>query len=260
MKSTILSLAAVTALFIGCGTKTQDNTEEQTETPAETVPVEAHNVLTESEKADGWVLMYDGASSDGWRGYNSQEFPGSWTTDGTLYFSKSRKEEGDGNHDIIYGQEFSNFHFKVEWKVAEAGNSGIFYLGQEGDWGAIYYTAPEMQVLDNERHPDAKNGKDGNHKAGSLYDLIPADPTKVNPAGEWNAAEVIIKDGHVQHIMNGAVVVEYDLWTEEWETMVAGSKFPGLNENWSKVAKSGYIGLQDHDDDVWYRNIKIKEL
>jgi len=117
-----------------------------------------------------------------------------------------------------------------------------------------------MQVLDNDRHPDAEAGKDGNRKAGSLYDLIPAVPQNAKPAGEWNTAEIKVYKGSVWHIQNGETVLEYHLWTPEWNTLVAGSKFPELNPNWAVVATEGYIGVQDHGDDVWYRNIQIREL
>jgi hypothetical protein len=146
----------------------------------------------------------------------------------------------------------------MEWKISEGGNSGIFYLGKEvADW-PIYKTAPEMQVLDNERHPDARAGKDGNRMAGSLYDLLPAVPQNAKPAGEWNSIEIEVFKGSVWHRQNGETVLEYHLWTDDWNKLVAGSKFPELNPDWANVAKSGVIALQDHGDDVWFRNIKIK--
>ena len=150
---------------------------------------------------------------------------------------------------------------KLEWRIAEKGNSGIFYLGSEDPkFKYIFQTAPEMQVLDNARHPDAKLGKDGNRQSGSLYDLIPAKPQNFRGAGEWNEAELIIKDKHVTHIQNGEVVVEYEFGTEAWNELVAGSKFPGLNPDWANLQEKGVFGLQDHGDHVWFRNIKIKEL
>lgn len=221
--------------------------------------LQAQNELSPEEKADGFVLLFDGTSSDGWRGYKKDVFPDRWLIeDGTIHFNP---EAGGSRGDIIVDKMFSNFHLKLEWKIAEAGNSGIFYLGAENDeFGPIYATAPEMQVLDNERHPDAKLGKDGNRMAGSLYDLIPAKPQNFKGAGEWNTAEVIIKDKHVIHKQNGELVVEYTYGTREWDELVGGSKFPGINPTWANLQEKGYIGLQDHGNHVWFRNIKIKEL
>ena len=163
--------------------------------------------------------------------------------------------------DLVYGtQKFSNFDLKIEWKISEGGNSGIFYLAQEVPGKEIWRTAPEFQVLDNDRHPDAMLGKDGNRKAGSLYDLIPAKPQNTKPAGEWNSAEIIVYQGTVVHKQNGETILEYHLWTPEWNELVKNSKFPTYNTDWAKVAKEGLIGLQDHGNDVWYRNIKIRKL
>ncbi|WP_167619767.1 3-keto-disaccharide hydrolase [Maribellus sediminis] len=219
------------------------------------------NQLTKQEKAEGWVLLFDGKTSEGWKGYNKDHFPGGWEiVDGTLHCKGSGQGEAGGRDggDIVTTKEFSNFRLKLEWKISEGGNSGIFYLGKDNTkWPAIYYTAPEMQVLDNERHPDARAGKDGNRKAGSLYDLIPAVPQNAKPVGEWNEVEIEVYRGSVWHRQNGKTVVEYHLWTDDWNKMVADSKFPGLNPDWANIAKSGVIALQDHGDDVWYRNIKI---
>lgn len=264
------SLVAATMMFsavflFSCGgsTQTGDTAEEATEV-SEAAEVVADNTLTEAEKADGWISMFDGKTSNGWRGYGKENFPAAWEiVDGTIHMVGSgRGEAGDAEGgDILYDKEFQNFHFKLEWKISEGGNSGIFYLGQETpDLDFIWKTAPEMQVLDNEKHPDAMLGKDGNRQAGSLYDLIPAKPQNAKPVGEWNQVEIIVFKGTVVHKQNGETVVEYHLWTPEWEELVAGSKFPGLNENWAKVATKGYLGLQDHGDDVWFKNLKVKEM
>ncbi|MCF6222466.1 MAG: DUF1080 domain-containing protein [Flavobacteriaceae bacterium] len=220
------------------------------------------NALTEAEKKDGWVLMFDGKTSNDWRGYKKDHFPNGWVIEnGTIQCLGSGRGEAGNKEggDIIFDEEFQNFTLKLEWKISEGGNSGIFYLGSEG-FDQIWRTAPEMQVLDNDKHPDAKLGKDGNRKSGSLYDLIPAKPQNAKPVGEWNQIEIIVYKGTVIHKMNGETVVEYHLWTPEWNELVAGSKFPKLNKNWADVPTKGYIGLQDHGDDVWYRNIKIKKM
>ncbi len=254
-----------TVAFVACNkaaeesAATEETTTETAETVAEQVP--QANSLTEEEKNEGWMLLFDGTSAEGWRGFGKEEFPEAWkiTEAGELYFAASEITEETTRGDIIYDKEFANFHFKLEWKIAEAGNSGIFYLGKEGK-DYIWMTAPEMQVLDNVNHPDAAMGKDGNRKAGSLYDLYPANPQNANPPGEWNSAEVIHNNGKVQHIQNGEVVVEYEIGTDKWKQDVAASKFPGLNEDWVNIASSGYFGLQDHGDNVWFRNLKVKEM
>jgi len=263
MKKRIFVMAiAIVALSLStaCG---KAEKKEAPAAEAEKVEVKeaAPNTLTEAEKADGWVLLFDGTTSTGWRGYKKDHFPEAWKIeDGTIHMLGSgRGEAGDADGgDIIYDKEFQNFTLSLEWKISEGGNSGIFYLGQE-ELDVIWKTAPEMQVLDNDKHPDAKLGKDGNRMAGSLYDLIPAKPQNAKPVGEWNQVEITVYKGTVVHKQNGVNVVEYHLWTPEWNELVAGSKFPGLNEKWAEVAAKGYIGLQDHGDDVWFRNIKIKE-
>jgi hypothetical protein len=217
------------------------------------------------EKAaeDGWMVLFDGTSTEGWRGVNMDTLPGAWgISDNTLHCVGSGMGEAGAENggDILYDKKFSNFHLKLEWKISEGGNSGIMYLGQEVEGDPIWKTAPEYQVLDNEEHPDAMLGKEGNRQAGSLYDLIPAVPQNAKPAGEWNSCEIMVYKGTVIHKQNGEVVVEYHLWTDDWNNLVAGSKFPDLNPDWANVAKEGYIALQDHGDDVWYRNIMIKEL
>jgi hypothetical protein len=222
------------------------------------------NTLSKEEKAQGWIMLFDGKTNEGWRSYNKTDFPTGWVIENNALKcnASGRGEAGASNGgDIVYKVEkFSDFDLKLEWKISEGGNSGIFYLGREVEGWPIYKTAPEMQVLDNDRHPDALLGKNGNRKAGSLYDLIPANPQNAKPAGEWNNIEIISYQGTVTHKMNGETVVEYHLWTPEWNELVKTSKFPGLNPDWSNVAKEGFIGLQDHGNDVWFRNIKIRKL
>ncbi|NQU84358.1 MAG: DUF1080 domain-containing protein [Mariniphaga sp.] len=224
---------------------------------------EANDATTETVQDDGWITLFDGTSIEGWRGVNKDTLPGAWTiVDGTIHCIESGLGEAGAINggDILYDKKFSNFHLKLEWKIGEGGNSGIFYLGQEVEGDPIWRTAPEYQILDNEKHLDAMLGVDGNRQAGSLYDLLPAKPQNTKPAGEWNTCEILVYDGTVVHKQNGAAVVEYHLWTDHWNTMIANSKFPEYNPNWAEVAKEGYISLQDHGHDVWFRNIVIKEM
>lgn len=219
------------------------------------------NTLSDAEIEEGWMLLFDGETTDGWRGYNLDSFPETgWKAEnGTLQVMASGRGEAGGGGDILYDKKFGNFELSLEWKVSEGGNSGIFYLAQEIPGEPVWKNAPEMQILDNERHPDAKLGVDGNRAAGALYDMIPGNMEAVNPAGEWNQAKILVYKGTVVHFMNGRQVLEYHLWTDDWNEMVANSKFKDYKEFYN-TAKEGYIVLQDHGDDVWFRNIKIKEM
>ena len=220
-----------------------------------------NNVLSKKEKKAGWVLLFDGKTTNGWRGYNLPAFPekGWVVEDGMLHVIGSSRGEAGGGGDLLYDKKFRNFEISLEWKVSEGGNSGIFYLAQEIPGEPVWKSAPEMQILDNERHPDAKLGVDGNRAAGSLYDLIPGDMKAVKPAGEWNKVSILVYKGTVVHSVNGKQVLEYHLWTEDWKKMVLNSKFKDY-EWFLNTAEEGYIVLQDHGDDVWFRNIKIKEM
>lgn len=216
----------------------------------------AQNGLTDEEKEEGWKLLFDGESTDQWREYNGDTFPESnWIIeDNTLTF----RPGGEGGKDIITREKFENFILKIEWKIAEGGNSGIFYKVMEQPNQAIYWSAPEFQLLDNENHPDAEQGENGNRKSASLYDLIPADPQNANPSEEWNSAKIVVDGSHVEHWQNDTKVLEFELWTPEWYEMIRNSKFREHPEFGD--ARKGYIGLQDHGNKVSFRNIKIRAL
>ena len=220
----------------------------------------ALNTLSEQEVKDGVILLFDGKTTDQWRSYGKETFPAGWViNDEAIHCIGSGKGEAGQGGDIITKEKFGNFELTLEWKISEGGNSGIFYLAQEIEGDPIWKSSPEMQVLDNEKHPDSKMGVDGNRQAGSLYDLIPAKPQNAKPAGEWNTVKIMVYKGTVVHYQNGVQVLEYHLWTEDWKKMCANSKFKDFT-NFVNTAAEGYIGLQDHGDDVWYRNIKIKKL
>lgn len=211
------------------------------------------------EMEEEWITLFDGETSEGWHGYNEETFPeAGWEiVDGTLQcVGSGRGEAGGEGGDIITDKKYKWFELEMEWKISEGGNSGIFYLIQEKPDQEIWKSSPEMQVLDNEGHTD---GRELSHQAGSLYDLIAADPQNAKPVGEWNHVKLLIYKGLVEHWQNGKKVVEYHLWTDDWNTMVMNSKFKDYPD-FVNPAEEGYIGLQDHGDDVWYRNIKIKIL
>jgi hypothetical protein len=219
------------------------------------------NTLTAKEKKEGWVLLFNGKDFKGWRACNGTEMPKNWVIeDGSMkVFTGEGKKPGSGsNGDIVFGEKkFKNFEFSIDWKASKMANSGIFFNVREVPGKEIYYASPEVQVLDN---VDATDNKLPTHLAGSLYDMIAADPKTVHPAGEWNTIVIRVQNGKVTHTQNGVKVVEYELWTPAWDTLVAKSKFktfPGFTEG---IAKEGYIGLQDHGYPVWFRNVKIREL
>ncbi|MEX0995102.1 MAG: DUF1080 domain-containing protein [Balneolaceae bacterium] len=216
------------------------------------------NRLTAEEKAEGWQLLFDGNSTDHWRGYNMERFPDEvWVVeDGALVF---RPKEGvSGGKDIITKETYRDFEFKIEWMIEKGGNSGIFHHVLEQPGVAIYWSGPEFQILDNINHPDADQGVDGNRKAGSLYDLIPADPQNTKPYGEWNSVKIVSKGPQVEYWQNGEKVVEFERWTAEWFEMLRNSKFQP-HPSFGAVPE-GHIGLQDHSDLVKFRNIKIRKL
>ncbi len=213
----------------------------------------APNTLSKKERAAGWQLLFDGAGFSGWRGYQSQTIPAKWNIeDEALHLRKM--EEGGG--DLISTAQYGDFELYLEWKISECGNSGVFFHVSE-DLERTYHTGPEIQILDNSCHPDAKNGPD--RYAGANYALhapVPVDAAR--PAGEWNHLRVVVQGPRVQQWLNGIKVVEYELWSDDWNRRVQASKF----KQWPQygMVKRGHIALQDHGDPVWFRNIKIRPL
>jgi hypothetical protein len=207
-----------------------------------------------------WINMFEGNTLSNWHVYNKPGTAGSaWSLkDGVLHLDDTNKKNGkivDGGN-LVYNQEFENFHLKLEWKISEGGNSGImFYVKEDPALTEPYYTGPEMQVLDNERHPDAKIIK---HRAGDLYDLISCAKETVKPAGEWNLAEIVCNKGQLDFFLNGEKVVSTKYGDDAWKAMLSNSKF----KEWKSfgIYHSGKIVLQDHDNAVWYRNAMIRRL
>ena len=245
MKSFIYLLVAL-VMIVSCKVK-----KESTVIKEKTIKV------VEEKQSGEWVSLFDGTSFDNWRGYLAEGMYPEWSVeDGAMLFTPG---EEDGKN-IITKEKFTNFILSLEWKISEGGNSGIFWSVFEDEaFEEAYHTGPEIQVLDNERHPDAKaNPK--YHQAGALYDMVQPTSDVCKPAGEWNAC--VIKIDHQSNsgsvTLNGTVIAEFEVHGEKWDEMVANSKFKGW-KGFGKY-KTGHIGLQDHSDKVWYRNIKIKEL
>jgi hypothetical protein len=245
MKKTSFILIVCIA-FLSCKNKT-------TEVVEETALMEA----TKTEETSEWMHLFDGSSYDNWRGYLSDSTFPEWTIEeGSMAFVPGE----NGGKNIISKEQFSSFILSLEWKISEGGNSGIFWAVHEDlKFPEAYETGPEIQVLDNEKHPDAFVGE-GTHTAGALYDMIAPSEDVTNPTGDWNVC--VIEINHATNsgkvTLNGTEIVKFPVHGAEWDTMVANSKFKG----WAGFGKypSGHIGLQDHGNKVWYRNIKIKKL
>ncbi len=240
MRKLVLSMAAATAL-LSCSTP--NNTTMQSSG-------------SNTAAADGWVSLFDGKTTQGWHTYNKTGVGGAWKVeDGVLHFDAAAKKAGQPGGDIVTDQEFDNFHLKYDWKISPNGNSGvIFYSKEDPQYGAMWHTGPEMQVLDNNGHPDAKIIK---HRAGDLYDLITSKEA-VKPVGEWNTAEIVANNGKLEFYLNGQQTLSTTMWDDNWRNMIANSKFKNMPA--FGTVKKGRIGLQDHGDDVWFRNIVIKKL
>ena len=281
-----LTFCMVAASMISCGgAKKSSNAKGST---ASTINLGYSTTMKGAETGslelpvdkDGYITIFDGKSFNGWRGYGKDRVPGKWTIeDGAIKFNGSgggEAQDGDGG-DLIFAHKFKNFELTLDWKVAKGSNSGIFYLAQEvtskdnngnEKLEPIYISSPEYQVLDNANHPDAKLGQDNNRQSASLYDMIPAVPQNQKPYGEWNTAKIMVYKGTVVHGQNGKNVVEYHLWTPQWTEMLQASKFSeakwplafDLLNNCGGPNREGFIGLQDHGDDVWFKNIKVKIL
>ena len=206
-----------------------------------------------------WVDLFDGVSFSGWHQFNSSEMSAAWIIEDGAMVLPDGTGEGKGNN-IVTDKEFTNFELSLEWKIVEGGNSGIFWGVKEGEgYETPYQTGPEIQVLDNERHPDSFNNPNF-HQAGALYDMVEPSQDACKPAGEWNHVFISINyDTNKASVkLNNVEIVNFPLSGPEWDALVANSKF----KDWKDFAKfkTGKIGLQDHGDGVSYRNIKIREL
>ena len=233
-------------------------------TPAEQCAPEVvctMNVLSPREEAEGWELLWDGKTTKGWRGAKIESFPAKgWTIEeGVLKVQKSDGGESTNGGDIVTTRKYRNFILTVDFRITKGANSGIkYFVNPDLNKGAGSAIGCEFQILDDANHPDAKLGVLGNRQLGSLYDLIPAPANKPFIKNQFNRAMIIVKDNHVEHWLNGVKLIEYDRNNQRWEALVDYSKY----QKWPDFgnAAEGNILLQDHGDEVWFKNIKIKEL
>ncbi len=207
------------------------------------------NSLSQAEIDDGWTLLFDGETMGEWRNYGSDGLGDGWkVADGTMMLAAT------GAGDIVTRESYTNFDLVLDWRIAEGGNSGIFVRVSEGEM-PIYHRAPEIQILDNERHSDREIDS---HRSGSLYDLVASHPSSQKPQGEWNTVRIRLQDDLLIIWQNGVPTASVVIGSTTWDTLVANSKFA----DWQGFGTSpaGRIGLQDHGDTVWFRNLKIREL
>lgn len=220
------------------------------------------NTVTEKEKNDGWEVLFDGKTTNGWHSYGKDKAGSDWKVeDGAIMLEPVKEGQKKDGGDLVTDKEFSNFDFKTDWKISPKGNSGIiFYIHEEPDqYHDTYNTGLEMQVLDNgtPTRPGHSDAKLYTHRAGDLYDLL-ASKEAVHPQGEWNHVEIVSLNGKLDFFMNGVHTLSTNLWNENWRQMIAISKFKDM-KNFGTF-KQGKIALQDHGDKVWYKNIRIKRL
>ena len=251
MKNLVLIIFMAMVAF-SCKDKAEKNQKEmESERVAE---AEAEKPPTE------WTVLFDGSSFDGWKEYNKEGVSDNWKLedDAMVFYPPTEREEGEA-FNLVTEKEYTDFILSLEWKISEGGNSGVFWgVNETPELSEAYQTGPEVQVLDNEKHPDAKNGT--THQAGSLYDMIAPSEDVTKPVGEWNTMVITInhKEQKGSISLNGTDIVDFPVGNEMWNVMVSKSKFA----DWDHFGKftTGKIGLQDHGNMVSFRDIKIKEL
>ena len=213
------------------------------------------NTLTSREKNEGWQLLFDGRTTEGWHGYLDDSAGDGWVVEDGLLYCKGLG--GDIGGDILTDKQFENFILKLEWKISEGGNSGIFYhVIEDEKYDAPYLTGPEYQLIDDDGFPQPLEEW---QKAGADYAMYtPNDKKQLKPQGEWNTSKIVFDKGHVEYWLNDAKVVEFEAWSEDWKTRKNEGKWKDYPDY--GIFKKGHIGLQDHGNEAWFRNIKIKEL
>jgi hypothetical protein len=237
-----MAASTALALVVGGCTYTASSTRKADSSAAA-------NMSTSAQQGTGWRSLFDGTTTAAWRAYKSDSFPSAWhIVNGTL-------TKNGSTEDIITRDQFGNFELTFDWKLSPGGNAGVFYRGTE-EYDHIYWSAPEYQLLDDAAHPD---GKSRLTSAGADYAVYPSPAGIVKPANEWNSSRIVVNGAHVEHWMNGTKLLEYELWSPDWEAKVKASKFVDY-PNYGR-AKTGYIGIQgDHDGALTLRNIRIRTL
>lgn len=259
MYKALYTLAAI-ALLAGCSSTKNTSSGNTTQNSGMTQTTSGNAGLTKEEQDAGWVALFDGQTLNGWHSYGKSAPGSAWKVDdGAIHLDASNKQsyQTNGGGDLVTDNEYENYDLKLEWKIAPNGNSGIIINTKEDTtkYKESWYTGMEMQVLDNDGHPDGKIPK---HRAGNLYDLIAVTKETVKPVGEWNAVEIVNNRGKLDFYLNGEHVVDTRMDDDNWRNLIANSKFKDMPD-FARFSR-GRIGLQDHGNDVWFRNIRIKQL
>ena len=254
------ALSVMTIALMSCGNGGSTATTEDSTTvkdsvkAAEIVTDTIANTLSDTEKSEGYSLLFNGTNLDGWHIYKGKTSSGWVVEDGVLHCLGSEKDKSDKRADLTSNDTFENFELQLDWKLAPKGNSGIIYLASE-EFDAAYLSGPEYQLIDDENFPEKLEGW---QKTGANYAMGSPLVAAANPVGEWNHTKIIVNKGHVEHWLNGQKTAEYEIGSADWKKAKATGKWKdakGYGET-----KKGHIDLQDHGSEAWFRNIKIKEL
>jgi hypothetical protein len=242
MKNWINVFAGLLVL-IGCSTSHKTNSASSTS-----------NTTQMTTNNGEWVSLFDGKTLNGWRTYQNKQ-SGSWSVmDGVIHCKGSSDNKSDMQADLITNDQYENFELSLDWKLSSQGNSGIIYLLNE-DSAASYLTGPEYQLIDDANYPQKLEDW---QKTGANYAMNPAPTAAPKPIGEWNTTKISVKDGHVEHWLNGSKIVEYQINSDEWKANKANGKWKDA-EQYGTV-KKGHIALQDHGSEAWFKNIQIRML
>lgn len=260
MKNKCGYLIVSLGMLMGCSNSDTSSDKTDADTTTNTTETATATEKKDNTVEDGYTSLFDGKTTAGWHSYGKDKAGERWmVADGAMYLDTSMKQgyQTSGGGDLVSEKEYGDFDLKLEWKISPKGNSGIIFYSHEDSskYKESWNTGPEMQIVDNDGHPDGKLIK---HQAGDLYDLISSSSKAAKPVGEWNEVEVRSKGGKLELFLNGTNTVTTNLWDDNWKKLVADSKF----KKWPDFGtyKKGRIVLQDHGNTVWFRNIRIKEL
>ena len=259
-KLLVPALSVLTITVASCGNGGKQDSKDSTAVVDSTVhsqPADSSNgttALTDAEKAEGWQLLFNGKDLTGWRIYKNKPADTWVPENGILHCLGSKTDKSDKRGDLITDKEFENFELQADWKLAPQGNSGILYMVTE-EYDAPYLSGPEYQIIDDNNFPEKLEDW---QKTGANYAMNPPLVAAAKPIGEWNTTKIIVNKGHVEHWLNGQKTAEYELWSPDWKKRKAEGKWKDAKGY--GMSKKGHIAFQDHGSEIWFKNVKIREL